>query len=84
MSIRETHSDIESEPSETCTKDDAHIKTQYSTDIPSAAGILESLPSSSHGLSSHVIDHKAERALCRKLDFRLLPILAFMCRFLAN
>ena len=26
-----------------------------------------------------MIDHEAERALCRKFDFRLLPILAFMC-----
>lgn len=28
-----------------------------------------------------VIDHKAERALCRKFDLRLLPILAFMCMY---
>jgi hypothetical protein len=28
---------------------------------------------------ARVIDHKAERALCRKFDFRLLPVLAFMC-----
>lgn len=27
-----------------------------------------------------VVDHQAERALCRKFDFRLLPLLAFMCR----
>lgn len=27
-----------------------------------------------------VVDHKAERALCRKFDVRLLPVLAFMCR----
>ncbi|QKX56859.1 uncharacterized protein TRUGW13939_03966 [Talaromyces rugulosus] len=27
---------------------------------------------------ARVIDHKAERALCRKFDLRLLPILAFM------
>ncbi|KAL1968397.1 hypothetical protein VTN77DRAFT_1926 [Rasamsonia byssochlamydoides] len=27
---------------------------------------------------ARVIDHKAERALCRKFDFRLLPVLAFM------
>lgn len=27
-----------------------------------------------------VVDHQAERALCRKFDFRLLPMLAFMCR----
>ena len=29
-----------------------------------------------------VVDHKAERALCRKFDYRLLPILAFMCEYL--
>ncbi|OJJ33684.1 hypothetical protein ASPWEDRAFT_41540 [Aspergillus wentii DTO 134E9] len=28
-----------------------------------------------------VIDHKAERALCRRFDFRLLPVLAFMYLF---
>lgn len=27
-----------------------------------------------------VVNHQAERALCRKFDFRLLPLLAFMCR----
>lgn len=26
-----------------------------------------------------VIDHKAERALCRRFDFRILPVLALMC-----
>ncbi|KAI9890105.1 MAG: hypothetical protein M1814_004504 [Vezdaea aestivalis] len=29
----------------------------------------------------YVIDHKAERALCRKFDFRLLPVLAIMYLF---
>ena len=28
-----------------------------------------------------VIDHAAERALCRKFDFRLLPVLAIMYLF---
>lgn len=27
-----------------------------------------------------VVDHKAERRLCRQFDFRLLPVLAVMCR----
>lgn len=27
-----------------------------------------------------VVDHHAERALCRKFDYRLLPILAWMVR----
>lgn len=29
----------------------------------------------------HIIDHAAERALCRKFDFRLLPVLAIMYLF---
>lgn len=29
-----------------------------------------------------VIDHKAERALCLRFDFRILPMLAIMCRFI--
>ena len=33
-------------------------------------------------VTGFVLDHKAERALCRKLDIRLLPVLAFM--FLLN
>jgi hypothetical protein len=28
---------------------------------------------------TRVVDHKAERRLCRKFDYRLLPILAVMC-----
>ena len=34
------------------------------------------------GATGFVLDHKAERALCRKLDVRLLPVLAIM--FLLN
>lgn len=37
----------------------------------SGAGVVEDVV--------RVVDHKAERALCRKFDYRLLPILAFMC-----
>lgn len=29
---------------------------------------------------TRVVDHKAERRLCRKFDYRLLPILAVMCK----
>ena len=36
------------------------------------------------GLINHdtarVLDHRAERALCRKFDIRLLPVLAMMCK----
>ena len=27
-----------------------------------------------------VVDHIAERALCRKFDFRILPVLSIMCK----
>lgn len=30
--------------------------------------------------TARVLDHQAERALCRKFDYRLLPILAVMCK----
>jgi hypothetical protein len=30
---------------------------------------------------TRVVDHKAERRLCRKFDYRLLPILAVMCEY---
>jgi hypothetical protein len=30
---------------------------------------------------AYIVDHHAERALCRKFDFRLLPILALMYLF---
>lgn len=29
--------------------------------------------------TARILDHKAERALCRKFDFRILPVLAIMC-----
>jgi hypothetical protein len=35
------------------------------------------------GETAHVIDSAAERALCRKFDLRLLPILAVMVRLFA-
>ena len=31
--------------------------------------------------TAYVVDHHAERALCRKFDFRLLPVLALMYLF---
>jgi len=31
--------------------------------------------------TAYVLDHHAERALCRKFDFRLLPVLAMMYLF---
>lgn len=37
----------------------------------SAPGVVEDVV--------RVVDHKAERALCRRFDLRLLPVLAVMC-----
>lgn len=31
--------------------------------------------------TARVVDHIAERQLCRKFDVRLMPVLAIMCRF---
>jgi hypothetical protein len=30
--------------------------------------------------TARVVDHRAEQALCRKFDYRLLPVLALMCK----
>lgn len=37
----------------------------------SAPGVVEDVV--------QVVDHQAERALCRRFDLRLLPLLALMC-----
>jgi hypothetical protein len=37
-----------------------------------APGVVENV--------AHVVDHKAERALCRRFDLRLMPVLAVMCK----
>lgn len=37
----------------------------------SAPGVVEDV--------ADIVDHKAERALCRRFDFRILPMLAVMC-----
>lgn len=42
-------------------------------EYPSAPGVAEEV--------TRVVDHKAERRLCRRFDLRLLPILAIMCMF---
>jgi hypothetical protein len=33
--------------------------------------------------TAHIVDKDAERKLCRKFDFRLLPVLAIMVCFVA-
>ena len=52
-------------------KDSKTVDVETSRD-PSSMGVIEGVV--------RVVDHQAERALCRKFDFRLLPLLAFMCR----
>ena len=60
---------------ETARKDvGADLKVTQSTESP-----LSEVISTGNELSTaHVIDHHAERALCFKLDTRILPVLAFM------
>jgi hypothetical protein len=50
--------------------------------VPYAEGIVEGEPGvTTNGDSAWVIDHHAERVLCRKFDYRLLPVLALMYLF---
>lgn len=50
--------------------------------VPYAEGIAETETGiGTHGESAWVVDHHAERALCRKFDYRLLPVLAVMYLF---
>jgi sugar phosphate permease len=45
-------------------------------------GVVETEPRvGMQGESAWIIDHHAERALCRKFDYRLLPVLALMYLF---
>jgi hypothetical protein len=54
------------------------VKAPYNVD-------QDTEPGSPTGANSHspnyMVDHEAERALCRKFDFRLLPVLAVMYLF---
>ncbi|PQE04366.1 Major facilitator superfamily domain general substrate transporter protein [Rutstroemia sp. NJR-2017a BBW] len=54
------------------------LKTPLPASFPTDPDPEPALPSS----SSPLINHQAERALCRKFDFRLLPVLA--CMYLFN
>lgn len=49
------------------------VKT--TTNESTGVGVMDPL----HDVA-RVVDHRAERALARKFDFRLLPVLALMCR----
>jgi hypothetical protein len=71
MSVRKTDSGSNSlaEPTD--------LKIPYSIE-----GVVETEPSvGMNGESAWIIDHHAERALCRKFDYRLLPVLALMYLF---
>lgn len=59
------------------------------TKTATLGGIEEPNKLQSHGSApgvvdeiTRVVDHKAERRLCRRFDIRLLPILAIMCECL--
>jgi hypothetical protein len=53
-------------------KEDNLYENTQDVEDSSAGEILED--------TARVVDHKAERALCRKFDYRLLPVLALMCK----
>lgn len=73
MSVHETTADVENEA-----VDNKNVRVLSTTNESTALGLKHSFPE-----TARVIDHEAERALCRKFDFRLLPILAFMCMSLS-
>ena len=55
--------------------EDTDVKVPYTIDQDDPESSLDTLE------PSYVVDHHAERALCRKFDYRLLPVLAFMYLF---
>lgn len=73
MSVHETTADVESEA-----VDNKKVRVLSTTNESTGLGLKDSFPE-----TARVLDHEAERALCRKFDFRLLPILAFMCMSLS-
>jgi hypothetical protein len=74
MSVHETTADVENEA-----VDNKNARVLSTTNESTGLGLKDSFPE-----TARVLDHEAERALCRKFDFRLLPILAFMCMFLRH
>ncbi|TAQ91455.1 hypothetical protein B7494_g149 [Chlorociboria aeruginascens] len=65
-------------PSSSSLPEPNNLKTSY--DVNQEAPDLES-PLDASLEPAYVVDHRAERALCRKFDYRLLPILALMYLF---
>lgn len=59
-------------PTASVGNDSTDLKTPYNADAESRVDT---------GETAAVVDHHAERALCRKFDYRLLPVLAVMYLF---
>ncbi|KAK5141557.1 hypothetical protein LTR04_002553, partial [Oleoguttula sp. CCFEE 6159] len=61
---------------------DGHMDKTYLSDFkvtsPQSPSEEAPSPEPGHVKTAHVIDHYAERSLCRKFDYRILPILALM------
>lgn len=74
MSVHETTADVENEA-----VDNKTARVLSTTNESTGLGLKDSFPE-----TARVVDHEAERALCRKFDFRLLPILAFMCMSISS
>lgn len=65
-------SDTTRDDTKASTEDESiHERGDNLKSYDSAPGVVEDVV--------RVVDHKAERALCRRFDLRLLPVLAVMC-----
>lgn len=62
---------------DTSSLDEKDIKTAYDVNEP----VEPESEKATNTETAAVIDHHAERALCRKFDYRLLPVLAVMYLF---
>ena len=63
-------------PSPSHSMEDTDVKAPYVVDHDDPESRIDT-----HLEPAYVVDHHAERALCRKFDFRLLPVLALMYLF---
>ncbi|KAL3420998.1 major facilitator superfamily transporter [Phlyctema vagabunda] len=68
-------------PSLTPSSRDEPVDPKANYQIDQQDGEKQPVPGVSSSDTAYVIDHQAERALCRKFDFRLLPVLAVMYLF---
>lgn len=72
MALHQTQSDTPASGSDK----EVDVKSPYSIE----AGDSDPAVDQAYGTAA-VVDHVAERKLCRKFDFRLLPVLAIMYLF---